>query len=642
MDPLMDLLKVDFSTLTNVLRDILARLRDHEDKIVTLEAANAEKDRQIMLLSEQVRDGNQKIHDMGIRVGLLAARTDEISKETEANSAAVGGLQTTMTDVLERLDRLERAGGLGGASSLDSRLSELEKKTNGLDGMAEQIAELRVKKADREAVDASVSAIEDTLARIQEQLARNGSMLKDQQGALRTLEALANGGGLGSNALTSGADGRSGRDRSSLDNLYVLKAQWDSELGDLQEKDSLAAAEIRKLWQAVRKLKESDDELQEAGAVRDAQISELRQALAALGKLVNAVTDRVNECASRRDLLALRDDLLKQIREAAGALKEHLKKELRRFEKDLIDYVGERGGVAAEQTETAIGKVYFRCLTCNQVTGSQHGPHSKAFQSQMGIPIVGAAGPLPAGALPHKGSSLAAIAQGGMLIERGDDLTLHGADGQVYKGREDPLVHFAAPSDASPPPQLGFGSAAAPAGAGATAGFSSRSGSGTFRVVYAEKDALNTSSSGSMSHRGARPSSSGVYSGMGPGVAYAPAQAAAAGPGVGGSPQRSSLLRQRQQTLSQQFAPEGALMHHQRAASGEVAPAFGTPLAPSPPALSAGADSGGAPAMAPLDFKNAAQMRLNATTQLGSGRGSNAGGAAKKLPPRPSTSTGGR
>lgn len=652
MDPLNDLLKVDYTTLTNVLRDILARLRDHEDKIITLESSNAEKDRQIALLTEQVRDGSQKIADMGARVALVTTRMDEVSKETEANSAAIGGLQTTMTDVLDRLDRLERAGGLGGAGSLDSRLTELEKRTAGLDGMAEQIAELRIKKADRDSVDAAVSAIEETLARIQEQLARTTAMLKDQQGSIRSLEALANAGGLAGGSGGDGDNGRSGRDRGNLDNLYVLKSLWDSELSDLQEKDSLAAAEIRKLWQAVRKLKESDDELHEAGAVRDAQISELRQALAALGKLVNAVTDRVNECASRRDLLALRDDLIKQIREAAGALKEHLKKELRRFEKDLIDYIGERGGAGSDQTETAIGKVYFRCLTCNQVTGSQHGPHSRTFQAQMGIPVVGGnAGTgvsIPtssAGALMHQRPStagaLSAIAQGGMLIERGDDLTLHGADGQVYKGREDPIVHFASPADSVAAPALGFGASggvsatAAPSTAAAGgSGFSSRAGSGTFRVLYTDKDASGGGNGGQLSHRGARPASSGVYSSsMGPGVTYAPAQ-----PSAAGSPPRSHL-RQRQQALTQQFA---------NTATGEVAPAFGGPLAATTPALPDGTAVGG-----PLDYrqpsaggsKQQPQQQFNATTQLGSarGNGANGGGNGKKtLPPRPSTSVGPR
>jgi hypothetical protein len=175
--------------------------------------------------------------------------------------------------------------------------------------------------------------------------------------------------------------------------------------------------------------------------VRDSQISELRTAVGALGKLVNALTENMNGLADKRDLQLLRDDMLRQLKDTANTLREHTRGELKRFESDLMLFLEERER-SKDNSETALGKVYFRCLTCNQPTASQHGPHSKHYQHVSQQPAYGA-GP-PTATLPRLGA--------GMVIEKGGDVTVHGADGQVYKGREDAVVHFTPGVDADAAP----------------------------------------------------------------------------------------------------------------------------------------------------------------------------------------------
>jgi len=371
--------------------------------------------------------------------------------------------------------------------SLDSRVTRLEP----LPTLFQQLDANTVKK---DAYDQQLQQIEDVLKRLQDTITRYGMQLRDHDEALRNSSANA------AAALANrqeASDEESTRSRNewerSLLSRFVERPQYETELASLQDADSHASTEIAKLWSAIRKLKDTDEELREAGEVRDAQIQELRNAIASVGRLVNSITDRINECVARKDLVALRDELVNQVKEAAAALKDHVKKELRRFEKDVIDFVGENVGTQQDNTETAIGKVYFRCLTCNQTTASQHGPHSRMYQAAMGIPSI-PPGPIKVTGTPNSiptsspgglaasaigttpAAALSLIAQGGMLVERGEDLTLHGADGQVYKGRESPIVHFAAPS------------AAHSASSSPTPGVPRNADTTGFRVGYVEKE----------------------------------------------------------------------------------------------------------------------------------------------------------
>lgn len=208
-----------------------------------------------------------------------------------------------------------------------------------------------------------------------------------------------------------------------------------------------------------------------------------------------------------------------------------------------MDYVSEGSQQQqADATETALGKVYFRCLTCNQTTASQHGPHSRHYQTSMGISQ-------PSLAVKP---SLSLIASGGMLVERGEDLTLHGADGQVYKGREDPVVHFASPDTglaSSPIPLLtggaaavasaGYLSARGSGGAGGAGGAVSGAGAGptaSFRVLYTDKERPSTRGS---TRASGSSSSSGVsgFSGINPAL-----MSSSSGPSDGGNASPAGVL----------------------------------------------------------------------------------------------------
>jgi hypothetical protein len=85
-----------------------------------------------------------------------------------------------------------------------------------------------------------------------------------------------------------------------------------------------------------------------------------------------------------------------------------------------------------QMSEAAIGKIHFRCLSCDQVLQTQHGPMTSMFHQAtcLGDHSIAPQHPLRESSTPS------------MLVERGQELPLYGADGRVYKGRDDTTVRF--------------------------------------------------------------------------------------------------------------------------------------------------------------------------------------------------------
>lgn len=452
MDPLADLLRCDYTNLQNVLRDILARLKNQENKIATLENTVREKDSLIERLASEVKDGLHVMNNFSSKYGNVAERLNALEDAVNVHTEQISSLNTNVNDILGRLDKLSP----GNDDSLSSkqikeRIENLEGNLPRIDKLEDEVAYLRKHKVDKEELEAQMLDVENSLSNLQQQLTRNANMMRDQQAAITRINSL-----IDENGVDTGSKKVSASDLS----MFVERALYDSDIAALQEADGNHASEIRKIWTAIKKLKNGQDELTEAGAVRDSQISELRTAIGALGKLVNSLTDSVNNMADKRDLMLLRDDMLKQLKDTANTLREHMRNELKRFEGDLMLYLDEREN-QKDTTETAIGKVYFRCLTCNQPTQTQHGPHSKYYQYTQGNAISASGVAVP---LPRVGA--------GMIIEKGQDVTVHGADGNVYKGREEPVVHFTPAS---------VGSGEEPTGT-----LTSRNNA-QFRVTYADK-----------------------------------------------------------------------------------------------------------------------------------------------------------
>lgn len=77
------------------------------------------------------------------------------------------------------------------------------------------------------------------------------------------------------------------------------------------------------------------------------------------------------------------DGVLSQLRELERAMEKGMKNELKRFEKDVMIFLEDR---SHELTESAVGKIHFRCISCDQYTNTVTGPSTLLFQKAVGLP----------------------------------------------------------------------------------------------------------------------------------------------------------------------------------------------------------------------------------------------------------------
>jgi hypothetical protein len=207
---------------------------------------------------------------------------------------------------------------------------------------------------------------------------------------------------------------------------------------------------LRDAQKSLGTIQKSVTEIGVSNPMRDHQITELRHALAQLGKLMAELAERLTDFSTKKEAVAQKDNMLSQIKELASMLKDQMKKELRKFEKDLQGYVQEKGH-SGTSSKTSLGRMHFKCLCCDQVTASVSGPHSLKYSGD-----------------PAKGL----VAQGGMMLDKGHDVTLQGSDGNIYRGREE-MLSSAAGGDATKH--------------GATGSEPAARVPSTFRVLYTEK-----------------------------------------------------------------------------------------------------------------------------------------------------------
>ena len=90
-------------------------------------------------------------------------------------------------------------------------------------------------------------------------------------------------------------------------------------------------------------------------------------------------------------------------------------------------------------TETGLGRVHFRCVTCDQKTDNLPKPWSQiALAQQKGSKVHLSTG-------VHAGVAIKPPQdkQATMVVEKGAELDLYGADGGVYRGRGNTTTMFA-------------------------------------------------------------------------------------------------------------------------------------------------------------------------------------------------------
>mmetsp|Transcript_41479 Transcript_41479/g.81338 ORF Transcript_41479/g.81338 Transcript_41479/m.81338 type:complete len:936 (+) Transcript_41479:90-2897(+) len=105
----------------------------------------------------------------------------------------------------------------------------------------------------------------------------------------------------------------------------------------------------------------------------------------------------------------------------------------------------------AGEVQTAVGKIYFKCLTCDQPIHAQAGPSSEQHKQATRLPdysdlvdVVGKAGASMSKAIKgfHSdwqpaGSAAGVEVRSGMAIQRGANFPIFGTDNLVYRGAEE-------------------------------------------------------------------------------------------------------------------------------------------------------------------------------------------------------------
>ena len=212
-----------------------------------------------------------------------------------------------------------------------------------------------------------------------------------------------------------------------------------------------------KLEALVRAQKADKDSSGDVGAALRRLDAELRQLLAQASTQSKGYTDQ------------RADELLMRLRDTERVLEKGMKSELKRFERDVLVFMDSGGGGNGADGhnghghghghDAAVGKIHFRCLSCDQTVGNLQGPSSLLYSRAVG---GGAGTTIPlqlTGSGVGSGSGSGGSASGSnpgstsMSIERGRELYLSGRDGAVYKGRDPSSVSIAA-QDPSRPAQF--------------------------------------------------------------------------------------------------------------------------------------------------------------------------------------------
>lgn len=225
--------------------------------------------------------------------------------------------------------------------------------------------------------------------------------------------------------------------------------------GDHEARLKILEAGLKRLSQAVDAL--SNDDFK-AEAIR--RISELEDQAKLTVDTLNEHTRQLGELGAALNTKAEQvyvdtelENLLNRLKELELALAHSMKGELKRFERDVMIYVADQltnsqahgngaaggggggggGGVGGGgsghshmHSNTAAGKMHFRCLTCDQPRDNVPGAQTSryAYGKSMGSQIS-------ASGVANSDSRL-------LEMQLGDQVYLHGTDGAVYRGRTDP------------------------------------------------------------------------------------------------------------------------------------------------------------------------------------------------------------
>jgi len=222
-----------------------------------------------------------------------------------------------------------------------------------------------------------------------------------------------------------------------------LRRWAEDQFALLNRKEKASRVDIHELYSKDKELRAKLDALLKASADDKTAYADLVGALKKLEAELRALV--ANAAAGGRHYTDNRiEELLLKLRELERALEKGMKSELKRFERDVLVFMESAGQAEhghGHGGDAAVGKIHFRCLSCDQTVGNLQGPSSLLYARAVGQ--AGAASAQGAGA---NGATT-------LSIERGRELYLNGRDGAVYKGRDPSLVTIA-PGDPGRPAQF--------------------------------------------------------------------------------------------------------------------------------------------------------------------------------------------
>jgi hypothetical protein len=238
---------------------------------------------------------------------------------------------------------------------------------------------------------------------------------------------------------------------------------------DHESRISILEAGLKRLSAAVDALQQDDfkdealrriTELEDGAKLTVAHLAEHDRRLDELGALVDTKAAQAYVDTELENLLA-------RLRELELALAASMKGELKRFERDVMIYVSDQlaglnhgnnhgagvgaggggggggggmgsgssggangigagSGVFHAHSHTAAGRMHFRCLTCDRPHDSVPGAQTFRYASAQGKQQVMSG----AGVIPSESRLLE--------LQLGEQVYLHGSDGNIYRGREPP------------------------------------------------------------------------------------------------------------------------------------------------------------------------------------------------------------
>lgn len=460
------LIKFDVQVLVKALGDIIARLNASDAKVEKLEKQSVAREHQLLSHYEKIKElqGQMKESEtdrnaMRDRIEALEAAAAETQKELAAAKEDLAATSSVANEALElaKKNTGKKPTVAGDTSGLEKRVDELEQTS------LQHDVDITNTKALAEAIQAAleplpgqVEALEATVEGVKTDLGVRIKKNEDDIAELKKqVQELIDAGGV------SGDDLRALEKRithvigevqqatqEKLDNHSLQIKQLQEQMKNMPKASGDGAA-VHALGLKIDALKERVRELENQCEVLPKHSDELKRLAELIAELLKKM-EGLNggggdvtqaDLAAYATLDALRkvqEDLEAKIDAMGKKAHKDMKNELRRFEKDLMAYITEWGDGKSTTSETNAGRIHFRCIACDQPQQSMPGASTNNFKqatSGVGVHI----GPAVTGQRSERIAT--------MTVERGEEVSLFGRDGQVYKGRESGKIHYSTGSE---------------------------------------------------------------------------------------------------------------------------------------------------------------------------------------------------